>query len=44
MLPEEESAFTNLESEVRNAGGTFKVTVTGPLVMPGERVEVRRFV
>jgi galactose oxidase len=44
MLPEEESAFTNLESEVRNAGGTLKVTVTGPLVRPGERVEVRRFV
>ncbi len=43
MLPEEESAFTDLEREVRNAGGKLQVTVIGPLVMP-ERVEVRRFV
>ena len=44
MLPEEESAFTDLEKEVNNAGGTLQVTVTGPLVIAGNRMQVRRFV
>jgi hypothetical protein len=47
MQPEEQNAFSNLEAEVRSAGGSLPVSVTGPLLTTGdtaeERMEVRGF-
>ncbi len=43
MAPEEKSAFAELEAQVRLAGATLNVSVTGPILMGGKLLQVRKF-
>jgi galactose oxidase len=43
MRPEEQTAFADLEAQVQRAGGTLSASVTGPLLISRNTVQVRKF-
>jgi galactose oxidase len=43
MQPEEQAAFADLKEQVEHAGGALKAVVTGPLLMTGNVMQVRKF-
>jgi hypothetical protein len=41
--PQEQTAFADLAAQVQRSGGALNVSVTGPLLIPPETVQVRKF-